>query len=487
MASHSGTGNPPGWPSGPPGAPGTRPPNIVVVLLDDVRFDDLGFAGHPFVRTPNFDRIAGQGARFLNAFAAIPLCSPNRACILTGQYAHSHGIVDNVDRSRQSHRLQTFPLALQQAGYETAFIGKWHMGLDDRPRPGFDEWFSFPGQGRYWDPEIRDNGVRRTLRGYTTSLLSERAAAFIRKRRDRPYLAYLSHKAVHPDLFQDADGSIRHVPADGGFTPPPGTSRLYATEALPRRPNFASRAHGKKALQRPIGQLPPLGPRTVTPDHVVRNRLRILTAADAAFAEVLRAIDDTGESDNTIVVLTSDHGYFYGEHGLNEERRLAYEESIRVPLAVRWPAHVAAGTRAQEMALSVDIAPTLLEAAGATPLAAPHGRSLLPLLAGTECDDWRRSVLVEYFSDNVWPRTAGMGYRAIRTRRWKLIAYSELSGMDELYDLGSDPYEMRNLHGEPGHTGTVSRLQAELERLRQATGDSPGRGAGPTKNPDTMV
>lgn len=447
-----------------------RRPNFLVVVLDDVRFDDLGYAGHPFVRTPNFDRVANEGMRFENAFAPIPLCSPNRACILTGQYAHSHGIIDNTDRSARSHQLLTFPMMVQRCGYETAFFGKWHMGLDDAPRPGFDEWLSFRGQGHYSDPEVNDNGRHRTLFGHATDLFSERTAEFVRRRRNRPFLAYLSHKAVHPNLFQDADGTISHIPPNGGFDPPPRLATLYSDQPVPRRPNAATYGHGKPALQRRLPGVPPLSPGTGTPDDVIRNRLRILTGADEALGGILQALEDTGQRENTVVLLTSDHGYFYGEHGLNEERRLAYEESIRVPLAVRWPGAVPDGSKSDALALSVDIAPTLLELAGAAPIRRCHGRSLVPLLEGAAPSDWRREVLIEYFSDSVWPRMVGMGYKAIRTSRWKYIRYNDLEGMDELYDLEADPYEIRNLIGDPAAECRTSLLRSELDRLLRETG-----------------
>lgn len=442
-----------------------RPPNFVVVVLDDVRFDDLGFAGHPFVRTPNFDRVAADGVSFSRCFASTPLCSPNRACILTGQHARVHGILDNTDRSRLSRRLLTFPAILRRAGYETAFIGKWHMGLDDGPRPGFDDWLCLRGQGDYFDPEVNDNGERRVAPGYATDIFSRRAADFIRRERDRPFLVCLSHKAVHPNLFQSADGRIRCVPEDGGFVPPPGWEGLYTGESVPRRPNAKSFGQGKPALLRPLPGVPPLGPRTGTPDSVIRNRLRILSAADAAFAAVLEALEDNGQSGGTVVVVTSDHGYFYGEHGLNEERRLAYEESARVPLALRWPDRIAAGGSVPALASSIDLAPTVLELAGLRPHAGMRGASLAPLLGGTVPRDWRRSVLIEYFSDSVWPRMASMGYQAVRTRRWKYIRYAELSGMDEIYDLQADPWELRNLCGDSGTAEIQARLAAELDRL----------------------
>ena len=451
-------------------APPESRPNILFVLLDDVRFDDLGFTGHPFVKTPNFDRIAREGMQFTNAFAATPLCSPNRASILTGHYAHTHGIIDNVDRSEATHRLITFPLLLNQAGYQTAFIGKWHMGIDDTRRPGFDEWLSIKGQGYYFDPDVNDNGESRKLPGYATDVFSERAAEFIRRERDQPFLVYLSHKAIHPNIFQNADGSIEAIPEDGGFTPPERLADLYSEETIERRANASSYGEGKRALMRPIEGLPTLGPETGTPDHVVFNRLRMLTAADEGFGSILEALEETGQLDNTIIVLTSDHGYFYGEHGLNKERRLAYEEIARTPLAVRWTDKIEAGSTADAFTLSVDLAPTLLELAGVDIPAGSHGRSLARLLAGETPPDWRQSMLIEYYSDTVWPRLVKMGYQAVRTERWKYIRYVDLTGMDELYDLEADPFELNNLIDHDNAQEAKGELVIELDRLLEATG-----------------
>ena len=454
-------------------APFKPRPNFLVVVLDDVRFDDFGFNGHPFVSTPNFDRIALEGMNLSNAFASVPLCSPNRACILTGLYAHSHGVIDNTDRSEASHGLVTFACLLHQAGYETGFFGKWHMGLDDTPRPGFDEWACLRGQGAYFDPEVNVNGNRCQIGGYASDIFSGQVAEFIRRARDRPFLACLSHKAVHPNLFQDADGSIRSIPDDGGFTPPESHAGLYEEFPVPRRPNAMTFGRDKPALQRQLDGLGPLGPDTGTPDGVIRNRLRILTAADEPFGSVLEALEDTGQASNTVVVLTSDHGYFYGEHGLNEERRLAYEESIRVPLAVRWPKAIAPGSTSGALVSSVDLAPTLLELARAEPPAKTHGRSLVPILRATDPPNWRQSVLIEHFSDRVWPRAADMGYQAVRTNDWKYIRYVDLEGMDELYDLATDPYEQHNLRQHHASAGVLLELQGELDRLLRETSAPP--------------
>jgi arylsulfatase A-like enzyme len=447
-------------------------PNILFILMDDVRWDDLGYAGHPFVRTPNIDRIAREGIQFRNVFAATPLCSPNRASILTGQYAHTHGIVDNVDRSPLSHQLVTFPRLLHDAGYETAFIGKWHMGIDDSPRPGFDYWLSIKGQGYYFDPEVNENGAPKKLSGYATDIFNDRAAGFISQKRDKPFLVYLSHKAVHPNVFQNADGSVGPVPADEGFTPPESFKHLYEGETIPRRPNTKSYAEGKPALQRKIKGLPPLGPNTGTPDDVILNRLRMLTAADEGIGRVLGALEQTGHLDDTVVVFTSDQGYFYGEHGLNRERRLAYEEIIRMPLAIRYPKLVKPGTASDAFVLSIDLAPALLELGGASSPANLHGRSLVPLLDGETPAGWRNSVLIEYFSDTVMPRVVKMGYQAVRTDRWKYIHYTDLKGMDELYDLAGDPYEMKNLIQDPSAQQSLAGLRSELRRLLQQTGST---------------
>ena len=454
-------------PAGSPAAAPSARPNVVVILLDDLRWDDLGCMGHPFVKTPHIDRIAKQGALFRNAFATTPLCSPSRACLLTGQYAHTHGITDNTDRSARSHELATFPRLLQKAGYATAFIGKWHMGTDDTPRPGFDHWVSVKGQGAYIDPQLNVDGKRAKVVGYATDLFNDKALAFLKRPRDKPFLLYLAHKAVHPSLTQRADGSISD-PTAATFLPAERHKKLYAGAPVPRRPNVKDTLKGKPALQRKIGDLPPLGEKTGTSDEVIRNRLRMLMAVEEGVGQILKALEEAKQLDSTLIVFTSDHGYFYGEHGLSVERRLAYEEAIRIPLLMRYPKQIKAGTTLDAFALSVDLAPTLLDLAG---VAAPrnlHGRSLVPLLKG-EKPDWRKSLLIEHFSDTVFPRVRQMGYQAVRTERWKYIRYTKLEGMDELYDLKDDPYEMKSLIGEAKAQEALREMKAELQRLLKET------------------
>jgi N-acetylglucosamine-6-sulfatase len=439
-------------------------PNMVVVLVDDLRWDDLACAGHPFVNTPNIDRVAHEGMRFRNAFCTTPLCSPVRASLLTGLYTHHHGILDNTNRSAASHTLMTFPGELQKAGYETAYVGKWHMGNDDTVRPGFDHWVSMKGQGTSFDPVLNVNGKRIQHAGHTTDVLNETAAAFVRKNRDTPFCLYIAHKALHPELVQYDDGSISD-PSAAKFLPAQRHETWYVDDAVPWRLNAIDSLEGKPALQQKIAGLPPLSRATGTSDETVRDRLRMLAAVDDGIGMLFETLEDCGELDRTVLVFLSDHGYWYGEHGLSVERRLAYEEALRIPLLVRYPRLIKAGSISDEFALSIDLAPTLIDLAGVKTEIQMDGRSLVPLLRGKTPPDWRESFLVEYNTDTVFPRVRNMGYKAIRTKRWKYIRFNKLNGMDELYDLRNDPYEMKNVIHAPDIQPVLNELNKNLDRL----------------------
>lgn len=283
---------------------GTSPrPSIIFILVDDLRWDELDY---PFVKVPNIQRIAREGVRFSNAFVTTPLCSPSRASFLTGQYAHQHGITDNTDRSPRSHQLVTFPKLLHDAGYETAFLGKWHMGVDDSARPGFDHWVSVKGQGNYMDPVFNVNGERRKVSGYFTDVLNRFAVDFVKRKHEKPYLLYLSHKAVHPDVTQNADGSLADPNGAGNFVPAPRHRNLYAGAAIPHRASYGRKPEGKPALLRAIDNLPELGPATGTDDETIRNRLRVLAAVDEGVGEILQTLAALKQLDRTLIVLTSD-------------------------------------------------------------------------------------------------------------------------------------------------------------------------------------
>lgn len=455
-------------------APPLRP-NIVFVLVDDQRFDDLSCTGHPFVKTPYIDRIAREGVKFMNAFVTTPLCSPSRASFLTGQYAHKHGIFDNVARDKESHELVTWPKLLHDAGYQTAFVGKWHMGTDDSPRPGFDHWVSVKGQGQYLDPEINVDGQRKQIKNdYVTDIFVDYAMDFIKRDYNKPFCVFLSHKAVHPDLVQNPDGSLSD-PSANNFVPAERHEKLYASSPVERRPNFGA-PRGKPALQRKLENLPPLSARTGTDDETIRKRLRVLASVDEGMDRIFAILEDTKHLDNTLVVFTSDEGYFYGEHGLSVERRLAYEESIRIPLLMRYPKLIKPRSIINEMVLNIDIAPTMLELAGATIPGHIQGRSLVPLLRSTSEPlkpgtrlPWRNSFLIEYFSDTVFPRVRNMGYQAVRTDMWKYIHYVEIDHADEFYNLQWDPYETKNLMSDYAAQRQLMQMQSELVRLVKET------------------
>ena len=444
--------------------PRAERPNIVFILVDDLRFDELHCTGHPFAETPHADRLAREGANFRNAFATTPLCSPSRASFLTGTYAHANGVVDNVARDAHSHRLVTWPRLLQDSGYATAFLGKWHMGNDDSPRPGFDRWVSFRGQGECNDPPLNIDGNVVATKGYVTDILTDHAVAFIEQPYDKPFCLYMAHKAVHPNVQQNNDGSINLATVDDAdaFIAAQRHRNLYEGRTPPRRGNYLRPPKGKPALARALEGVEPLGPQTATSDKAILNRLRMAKAVDDSLGRVLAALEKTGQLDRTMVIFTSDHGYFYGEHCLGPERRLAYEEAIRIPLLVRYPRRFAAGSRPEQMVLSVDVGATALALAG---VAAPkpfHGR---PLWAAPQRD----AVLIEYFSDRVFPRVRSMGYSAIRTKRWKYIHYRELPDADELYDLLADPFELENVIVNT--KSPLKRLKERLNGLLAETGD----------------
>jgi N-acetylglucosamine-6-sulfatase len=451
------------------------PPNVLVIVVDDLRWDEFGAAGHPYVQTPNIDRLAAEGAWFVNAFHAVPLCSPNRASLLTGQYPSRHGIIDNVARSLASHRLETFPRALQARGYETAFIGKWHMGNDPTPRPGFDYWVGLPGQGRTVNPRLFEGGALREVRGYVTDLLTDRALAFVRRRREGPFLLYLAHKAVHPDARQLDDGSI-DLRYPSAYIPAPRHQGRYEQAIFPRRPNAVASPDDldrKPALRRALayraseditrtfgGILDP-----GTSEETIRRRAEMLLAVDEGLGRIMDALAAQGALDRTMIVLTSDNGFFFGEHGLSLERRLPYEESIRNPLLIRYPPLAPAGLRVPQLVLSVDLAPTVLEVAGAPAGAHVQGRSLVPLLRG-DPGGWRESILVEFYTyENPMPWLVDMDYRALRTDRYKYVHWMQHPDLDELYDLETDPYEVRNLVDDAGSDGLRRELRRELGRL----------------------
>jgi N-acetylglucosamine-6-sulfatase len=456
-------------------------PNIVLIIIDDMRWDEFGAGGHPYLETPNIDRLAREGASFTQVIHATPLCSPNRACLLTGQYVARHGVYNNADRSLLSHLLPTFPQALKRSGYATALVGKWHMGNDPTPRPGFDYWVSFAGQGQIIDPELFENGRLGRVPGYVTDLLTDRALRFIHSQRGRehPYFLYLAHKAIHPDAIQRNDGSLdvqfgtRYIAADRH-------RGRYKDRIFPRTQVAKSAAHGvagsamvrrflerkqSEANVREFGAMLDPG----MSEQSIRDRAEMMLSVDEGLGAIFTELEESGTLDRTAIIFGSDNGFFFGEHGLSIERRLPYEEAVRAPLLVRYPPLVKLASRVGALVSSIDVAPTILELGAATISQQVQGTSFLALLTnGTMRSTSRRSVLIENFSDDrPFPWVLDADYKAIRTDRHKLIHWIQHPELDELYDLGEDPREERNLLHDPRSHELAARLRSELGRLVQ--------------------
>jgi arylsulfatase A-like enzyme len=447
-------------------------PNLIVVLIDDLRFDETGASGHPYLKTPHIDRLAHEGAQLVNTFHTTPLCSPNRASILTGQYASRHGIIDNVGRDAMSHRLPNYHIALQALGYETAHIGKWHMGNDATPRAGYDHWVAFRGQGKIVDPVLWENGAEHTVEGYVTDILSQRAVEYVRRKRKKPFALFLAHKAVHPDVQQKQDGTI-DLATMQGYVSPERHRDLYRGQNYPLRPNVRplDEVLAQKPAWREVFALraDPSSRAYLDPLHVgdqeeIRARAAMMASVDEGMGLLLNALEEKRELDKTVIVFLGDNGYFFGEHGLGAERRFAYEEGIRTAFFVRYPKFIQPGTRIERMALAIDIAPTMIALAGGKP--GPHiqGRSLVPLLKG-RAGKWRESFLMEYYNEAAWPWIIGMSYKAVRTDKAKLIHWVHKEGVDELYDLERDPYEITNVIADPAYAALGKQLSKELRKL----------------------
>lgn len=450
-------------------------PNIVVIVVDDMRFDEYGAGGHPYLVTPHIDALAAGGATFSNAYHTTPLCSPNRACILTGQYASRHGIVDNTSRSYASHGLRTFARELQRAGYETAHVGKWHMGNDPTPRPGYDYWVSFAGQGDIADPELFENGGLRRVPGYITDLLTDRAIEFATRARRKPFMLYVGHKAIHPQIVQRDDGTV-DVSSNQGFIPAERHRGRYAGKTYRRRANYGLSAQdraGKPVLAAALaakhsGDIArQFGPDVLderVSEATIQARAEMMLAVDDGLGRLRAALEERGLLENTLFVFMSDNGSFFGEHGLSVERRFPYEESIKSPLIISHRAAIEP-RQSDAFALSIDIAPTLLQAAGAEISRSMQGRSLLPHALGSG-GRGREAFLIEYYGhENPFPWIANIDYRAVRLGGYKYIRWIREDEAHELYDLKADPFELLNLTADPAHAATVARARETLASL----------------------
>lgn len=438
-------------------------PNIVFILIDDLRYDTFGYAGHPFIQTPHIDQLALGGLEFTNAFVTTSLCSPSRATFLTGRYMHNHQVVDNSSLLGQQER--TFPQLLQQADYRTAFVGKWHMGgTSDAPRPGFDHWVSFRGQGAY-QPEgqvlnINGNKVPRTK--YMTDELTELASQWLSEQTpEQPFMLYLSHKGVH-GLYDPAPRH-RDCYKHASYAPPATMANTPANNA--GKPMWVQDQrnswHGV--------EFPYHGRAKQSIDEMYRHYCEMILSIDDSVGHLLDTLKAKGLSEETLVVFTSDGGHLWGEHGLID-KRCAYEESIRIPLLVYWPARIKPKTQSNALVANIDIAPTMLELAKLEIPVNINGKSLVPLLAQPNSQIWsRRSLLYEYYWEPAFPQTPTTF--ALRDQHYKLIQYHGIWDTDELYDIRRDPSETTNLINAPEQAQRVAEMRRALHHnLSQTNG-----------------
>jgi arylsulfatase A-like enzyme len=466
-------------------------PNIIFIMSDDHAAHAIGAYGSRVNETPNIDRLAREGMLLRNVFATNSICTPSRATILTGQYSHLNGVpvFNRFDSSRV-----TVARLLQQAGYYTGMFGKWHLGSDPA---GFDRWEILPGQGAYRDPVTYTATGEHTYTGqYVTDVVTDRALDFLKTRpRDRPFFLMLHHKAPHrpwePDAAHRAQFADRWIPEPETFwdsyatrtdalhenrqrvvddltrrdlklTPPEGLQGPELTAWLAVKPDSVTVTRDGKAV-------------TLTGEALGRwkyqrylqDYLATIQSVDDNVGRVLAFLDSNRLARNTIVIYTSDQGFFLGDHGMFD-KRFMYEESLRMPFLVRWPAGIKPSTTSPAMALNVDFAPTFLDAAGAAIPPGMQGRSLLPVLRGRTPADWRTSMYYRYYHDPGDHNTRA--HYGVRTQTHKLIYYWKKDQW-ELFDLVNDPQEMHNLYGEPGHEAITASLRSELLRLKKAMRD----------------
>ena len=462
-------------------------PNILFVFTDDHASHAISAYGSVINTTPNLDRLANEGMLFRNAFVTNSICAPSRAVILTGKHSHLNGILDN--RLEFDGSQQTFPKLLQTAGYETAVIGKWH--LKSAPT-GFDYWSVLRGQGPYYNPLMLTADGEENHTGYTTEVITDLALDWLQEGRDpeRPFMLMYQHKAPHRR-----------------WEPGPGYLAMYDDVEIPEPATlFDDHVSGNRTSARLTQDmsievtmddidLKLVAPRSLNDEQLevwnaayepkneafrgaglegddlvrwkyqryLKDYLRSVAAVDDQLGRVLAYLDESGLADNTVVIYSSDQGFFLGDHGWFDKRWM-YEESFRTPLIVRWPGVTAPASEDAHLVQNLDFAQTFLDIAGADATSEMQGASLLPLLRGEEAADWRTSVYYHYYE---FPAVHSVRrHYGVRTARYKLIHYYNL-GEWELFDLETDPDELVNLYDDPAHAHIVAELEVELSRLRE--------------------
>lgn len=430
--------------------------NIVFILTDDHRYDAMGFLNaQTFIKTPNLDHLAKNGAYLPNAFVTTALCSPSRASILTGLYAHKHQVVNNTHPV--SEKLVFYPQYLQKAGYQSAMIGKWHIGGEsDDPQRGFNYWVSFKGQGSYLPEKngLNVNGKRVPQTKYLTDELTDYAIDFLSHRKtDKPFMLYLSHKGVHSN-FVPAE---RHkgMFKSHKFTPPLTLDPASHTNAPMWLHNQRNSWHG---VEFPYHS-------NLDIEAYYKRYAETLYGVDESVGRVMDYLKKEGLLESTLIIYMGDNGFQFGEHGLID-KRTAYEASMRVPMVAHCPELIKPGTVVNEVVANIDIAPTLLEAAGFAAPGYMDGMSFMPFLTG-KTKPWRDGLLYEYYWERNFPHTPTM--HALRGDRYKYIHYLGIWDTDELYDLKIDPLETKNLIRDKEHSVIAANMNKQLFELLETT------------------
>lgn len=428
------------------------PPNIVVLVADDLRADALGCMGNPIVQTPHIDRLAQNGVCFRNAFVTTSICAVSRASILSGQYARRHGIHDFETDFTPEALARTYPLLLKKAGYRVGFIGKYGVGRR-LPAEQFDFWRGFPGQGFYFPQDPKAARVHLTAR------MGDQALEFLEGcRPEQPFCLSISFKAPHAQ-----DNAPREFPPD------PRDEKLYEQIQIPAPatghdrffrllPPFVQKSEARRRWERRFAT-------ETMRQNTVRDYYRLITGLDREIGRLVQAVATRCWERPTVWLFTSDNGFFLGEHGL-ADKWFMYEESIRVPLIIYDPRHSSPpqGRTVDAMALNIDIAPTILDWAGVPIPSVMQGRSLRPWIEGRTPDDWRNDWLYEHHTlPKLIPPSEG-----VRTQRWSYIRWLATEPpLEELYDIQADPRQERNLTADPRHRGTLEQLRRRWELLRR--------------------
>lgn len=466
-------------------------PNILYIMADDHAADAMSCYGSVVNQTPNLDRLAKEGMRFDDCFCTNSICSPSRATIITGKYSHMNGVpVFNTFDGNQP----TAPKYLRAAGYHTGMLGKWHLGSVPT---GFDEWEVLPGQGVYFDPAFIDRNGRHETKGYVTDIIADMAIDFMKRSpKDHPFFLMYHQKAPHrpwePDAKHKAEFANKHIPEPPTLWDDYSTRTDAIRECTQKVFNDLTRRDLK--LEPPAGLKGPAllkwertkpmeveitdadgNKKTLTGvelekwkyQRYMQDYLACVQSVDDNVGRVLDYLDSSGLAKNTVVIYTSDQGFFLGDHGLFD-KRFMYEPALRMPFLVRWPGVTKPGSVNTDMVLNNDFAPTFLAIAGLATPADMQGVSIVPLLKGETPADWRKAMYYRYYHDPGDHNTRA--HYGIRTTTHKLIRFWK-SDQWEMYDLTKDPMELHNLYDDPAQQPVVAELKAEMFRLKKEVKD----------------